>query len=107
MKIENNFIDRSTIEAFAEQHNLTMVVRERRKSSYCAGPWSEDVRYYASFRDCDIAEGGMIKGSFGNGSSPEKAIIDYANEISGALLVIDSLGKNRKDIRVPILEEQP
>lgn len=65
-----------TLEAFAERNGLTMEVNER---ACVRGP----ARYWAKFCGVDVARGGMLIGVYGNGSTPELAIADYAPQIAG------------------------
>lgn len=86
-----------TIQAFAEKHDLVMEIHEREN------PSSDLMRYYAHFRRAETKDGRMLCGEHGNGHSPAFAVAQYAQAISGKLLVIDAMGKNRREIRVPRL----
>ncbi|MGD9697532.1 hypothetical protein [Acinetobacter sp.] len=92
MKIKEFRRDRMTIEQFAELHDLTMEVHER-----YPGNW------YAHFENSDIKEGAILKRAYGNGVNKENAIKNYADEISGTLLVLNAMSDDRKEIRVPLL----
>lgn len=90
---------RPSIEEFAEKYNLTMKVTER------------DLRvrhpqlYYARFDGAEIKGDCILRSAYGNGHTPEEAIANYANEISGKLLVIGAFTDGRREIRVPVLAE--
>jgi hypothetical protein len=98
MKIVVNFVPRMTIEEFAEKHDLTMEVHERREYD------REYKRFYAHFRHCDIEQDGCYIGAFGNGLTPEDAIRDYTLKISLKDIVIEALTKNAVHIEVPRLK---
>lgn len=102
MKIKMNRLPRATLEAFAEERDLTMVIEERVPDDMGAR-WSEDSRYYAQFEDCEIKDGRILRSEYGNGRTPWEAMANYAQEISGALLVLNAFGPNRREIQAPIL----
>lgn len=90
-----------TIRRFASSHDLTMEVHERTKN-----PVPGADRYYAHFEDSDVKEGRMLRGAFGNGSTEQDAIKDYAKQISGQILIIDAFSVlGRREIAVPLLKE--
>ncbi len=95
MKIERKLVEKSTIEAFAEKHDLVMEVRERS----CA----DLNRFWAAFKRAEVKDGIILAGVYGNGDIEEEAIRDYARKISLQLLVVDAFGKERREIRVPRL----
>jgi hypothetical protein len=95
MNIEMHKVARATLEEFADQHGLIMEVHERK--------YADLPQFYARFKNAEIKEDALLRGAFGDGSTPEAAIKNYAVEISGKLLVIDAYGKERREIRVPIL----
>lgn len=75
MKIETELVSESSIEEFADTHNLTMQIKERGKDRM------RDVsKFYARFKNAEISEGSMLIGAHGNGETPEEAIADYARE---------------------------
>lgn len=98
MKIERHLIPRDTIEAFAVRNNLVMEVYERNVDDK-----DSDKRFYAHFKYAEVKEGSMLRGSYGDGPTEDAAIRNYANEISGQLLVIKAFSKERHEIRVPII----
>lgn len=98
MKIELTEIETTTLEAFADKHGLVMKVREREK------PADDQSRYYAYFKNTEAKEGKyFLIGLFGDGRTPEEAIVDYAKVISLRTLVVDAMTKNRRKIKVPRL----
>jgi hypothetical protein len=98
MKIEKHEIERISIEEFADRHGLVMEIHERDL------PAGNRGRYYACFKSSAIMEGRSILASAtGNGSTPKKAIADYAKRISRRQLVLNAYGSDRKEINVPKL----
>jgi hypothetical protein len=95
MKIINNFIPVSTLEKFADEHNLTMIVKERKTDT------ESDNRFFAEFENAEIREGIILSSAYGNGNTPERAIKDYARKIELKTIVIDAYGTNREVIDVP------
>lgn len=100
MQIEMKTIERMSIEDFADKHGLVMVVNERRIRSVKLAP------FYAHFKNAEVLRGRFLLGTFGDGSTPEEAIKDYALQISRATLVINANGNGRREIDVPILEDK-
>ena len=98
MKITIERANRQTIEQFAEQHGLEMNVVERD-----SGFHGTNGQFYAHFKHAETKDGCILCGEHGNGITPEKAIRDYGKKISEKTLVIDSMGKNRRTIHVPII----
>ena len=97
MKIVRENIPRMTIEEFAERNALTMQVVERPL------PEGNPDRFYAHFKSCEAMEGGMLRGTHGNGATEEDAISDYARRISFGTIVIGAMKKGRREIQVPRL----
>ena len=98
MKIEQHTIPTETIAAFARRHNLTMEVHERDT------PVGAPDRYYAYFKGVEAREGHcVLAGVYGNGSTPEQAIADYAARLSMHRLVVDAMGDSRREIKAPRL----
>lgn len=97
MKIERKDVPVSTIQAFADKHDLVMEVYERGKGT------SSNMRYWANFKGAEVKDGPILSGATGNGPTPEAAIADYAIKISGELLVIDAYRPTRREISVPRL----
>ena len=92
----HNSEPRITIFEFAEQHDLTMEVRDRGEPD---GP----ARYYARFANSDIKEDCFLIGTYGDGDTVLDAIKAYCSEIEGKELVIQALDGERKEIYVPML----
>lgn len=98
MKIVHKLVPTSTIEDFADQHNLTMVVTER--SSEQA---TKNTKYFAHFEDCEVMRNNILVGSYGDGATPEDAIAAYAIEISEQQIAIGARTPARRNIQVPRL----
>ena len=97
MKTTYNSITETTLEKFAEQHDLEMVITDR------SLPVGDAARYYAAFKKSDVKEGSMLRGEHGNGATHTDALIEYTHAISQKTLVIDAWGDNRRVIQVPRL----
>lgn len=104
MKIERKLIERLDIAEFAERHGLTMEVHERERDS---SMYFTTYPFYAEFKGAEVKEGVCLISAFGDGDNEESAIRDYANEISGKLLVFNAFGKDRYEIKVPYLSYNP
>ncbi len=108
MRIEKHTIDMVTrywatelpspiLEEFADQHGLTMVIRE------CL-PGPDPKRFYACFKNAEVKnDDSMLGGKSGNGETPEEAMADYGKQISGKLLIIDAGTAERREIYVPVI----
>lgn len=105
MKIVMHEADRFGLVAFADANDLIMEIHERVFAGLGAR-WTEDERYYAHFKDCEIRERGCLLGALGNGATPEAAMRDYARRISGKLLVVDAWLNSRREITVPLLTNE-
>jgi hypothetical protein len=103
MQIEMHEKERGTLAEFAEKHGLVMEIHERTPQDM-GRRWTESSRYYACFKSCDVKDGSILSGTFGNGSTPDAAMAEYAQEISEKRLVIDATSKGtRREIYAPIL----
>lgn len=89
MKIEYDIIEKTTIEKFAEKHDLTMEVKERRFPSE-SSVFPRNDQYYAHFKGSETRRGSHLVRESGNGHTPGAAIADYVRKISGATLVFDA-----------------
>jgi len=58
-------------------------------------------RWHASFQDVEIAEGGFLRSTFGDGETPEDAIAVYAREIEGRKLVYCAYRPERREFTAP------
>ena len=84
----------SELEAFAEEHGLTLEVHA------CAP--SAQHRWYAIFGNSVTKIGAYARaGTAGYGESPEDAIEDYAERIAGRILVINMDESTRREIQCP------
>lgn len=72
---------RMSLQAFAEANLLEMEIKEREKYT------SVKERFYASFRDVSIRDNSMLVSEYGNGSTPARAIVEYAKLIDNMNLV--------------------
>lgn len=80
-----------TIEQFAEEHDLVMVVHE---------PNGESPVYKASFKGVEVVNAGFLYSLFGCGTTEADAINDYSRNISNQTV---RLGRSGKRIHVPEL----
>lgn len=87
------------LEEFATRHGLQMEVNERSRKDL-GDDWPHG-RFYASFKDAEIKDGCVLISTFGNGTTPEEAIAEYAKRILGQRLVIDAGCRNRREIDAP------
>jgi hypothetical protein len=101
MRIRRELVERSTIDAFAEEHDLEMVITERRMDR-----WQRDHRllpFMAQFRGVEVSDGSILRGTYGQGRSEAEAIADYARQISGERVVVDAMKETRRMLLVPRL----
>ena len=83
---------------FVDKHGVGLVVKERPRGTMA----DEDCRYHADFLELvEIKEGGMLKGCFGNGRTPEKAIEELKRNVAGRLLVKNANSAGRIEFRAP------
>lgn len=74
---------RMSLQAFAEANLLELEIKER--SAYTSTSVKE--RFYASFRDVSIRDQSTLVSEYGNGSTPERAIAEYAKVLDNKNLV--------------------
>jgi hypothetical protein len=91
MKIKFERLPTAHIEDFADEHNLTMVIKPinsklLRDFSFSARFENVNVPAYVY----NISRTGRINGCFGLGNTPDEAIKDYAKRLSKQILVIES-----------------
>jgi hypothetical protein len=99
MKIERNLIAKMSLNQFAEQHDLTMVLNERSPVEHPTLP-----RYWASFKGAEVVDGFCLASNFGSGYTEEEAFKEYAKTISGKTIVFNAYNRNdRYEIKVPLL----
>lgn len=72
-----------------------------------------DVKYYpnqgcrwsASIRHAEVKDSpdsSILSSCFGDGATPENAIISHVSRIRGKLLVVDAYKKSRREYMVPL-----
>ena len=83
---------------FASAHGLNLIVKYRQTLPKGA---DERSRFYAAFDRAEVKHGGMLKGEYGDGPTPEEATKAYAQALRGQLLVIDAYKSSRREIRCP------
>lgn len=83
-----------TLEEFADKHGLIMEVNERYDLSL--------PKFYAQFKGVYRKAGEVcIERCHGNGNTPEEAIEDYQNKISGKNLILHRRTEKRKEVWAP------
>lgn len=97
MQVTIEAIPQSSIAEFTKQHDLEIKVFERKE------PKDSPIRYYAHFDGADVKGNGFLIGEYGNGTTPEQAIDDYARRIEFRTLVFNAYGEDRREIKVPRL----
>lgn len=60
-------------------------------------------RFYVSFKEGEVMQGGCLIGSSGNGNTIDEALQDYAKQISCTRMAFGSYTNNRKEISFPKL----
>lgn len=83
---------------FADIINIKLIV-ERHPN--------QNGRWTASFENSEIKNSEQdicLRSIYGDAISPELAIMNYSNEISGKILVINSMTDKRKDLNIPNLK---
>jgi len=103
VKIERAMVNRMSLEAFADKHDLTMELHERTRTDLHPSFGFAPNRFYAHFKNSDTKDGSVLCGTFGNGGTEYAALVEYATAISGKLLVIDAYKECRREIYVPEL----
>lgn len=102
MKTEIHYLKPSpkplTIEEFADNHDLVMVICERQH------PVNDNFRFYAHFKDAETKDRSILSSEYGDGPTPQKAVEDYTRLISGKLLIINAYSADRLEINVPQLK---
>jgi hypothetical protein len=92
MKVIVERLPRLTLKQFAQKHNLTLKITELRP---CV--------WHAKFDGVEIKHGIGLTGNYGNGKTADEAVRNYVGEIQGKLLVYHAYGKDRREMRCPIL----
>jgi hypothetical protein len=65
---------------------------------------NQDNRWMAEFENCEVKDSKdtcIISSCYGNGTSPEEAILDYISNIAGKILVFNAFSENRKEFYCP------
>ena len=66
---------------------------------------NQNTRWSATFKDSETLErfgGHILSSTYGNGNSPDTALIDYIHKITGKVLVINAFRKDkRREFKVP------
>lgn len=97
MKTVINRVPEMSLAEFADQHDLTLEISERRHPGL--------PRYYAAFQRCEVMEDHCLVGVHGNGQTPEDATADYALRISLTRIAVNAYREDRREIEVPRLKE--
>lgn len=92
MKIEEITIPIMSIEEFAKKHDLTMEIRER------PVPDGSPLRFYASFKDCEVKDGPILASVYGDGATRAEAISNYSAAISLKRLFFGAYTGSRREI---------
>jgi hypothetical protein len=102
--VETNIVrlDRMTLEEFQSKHKLTMTVRERSPNDL-GSRWRPELRFFASFNNCNVVEKSCICGVSGDGATEQDAIRNYGKNISEKTIRVDSLINIGKDFKVPVI----
>lgn len=87
-----------TLEEFADIVHRDLVIRRY------AG---QRNRYICSLEHCEVKDGPILSGVYGEGRSPKEAMNSYAEQISGRLMVFNAYRDTRQEFGVPQLELLP
>lgn len=63
---------------------------------------NQGERWTAKFDGGEIVDGGCLTSKYGEGDSPQIAMLDYVNAIKGKKMVFGAYTPNRKEFVVPI-----
>jgi hypothetical protein len=81
------------IEDFAVIIQVPLRIRQRINKDI--PPW------LCSFERGEIKQGCMLSGIYGDGSTPDEAIRDYARQVKGQILIVGAATQNRREYFVP------
>jgi hypothetical protein len=81
---------RSALEEFAREHSLRLAVEKH-----------SPERWTVRFERCEVKQGKMLAGLYGDASSEAEARADYQAKIAGRLLVVDAHKPTRREVRAP------
>jgi len=63
---------------------------------------NQNGRWVAQIQNCEVKEGAILSGSYGNGKTPTEAIKDYIRQIRNKDIVLNAMSEFRKEYRVPL-----
>jgi hypothetical protein len=102
MRIIDKTLPLISVEDFSVKYNLSLEMCER--PGFAA---SKLHRYHCHFVSqvtghlTETKDRGCLVGTYGNGDTQEGAIADYARELIGKVLVVDSGTTDRREIQCP------
>lgn len=99
MKIKKEYLETISLEEFAENYDLTLVIRKREESD-------SNMKYYAFFENCEVSKGEYYSLNHGNGRTPEEAILRYIENISEQHMAERPYTKKYRSITVPNLSNK-
>ena len=93
MKIVCQIKKRMTLEAFAEENDLTFVIAE-----------NDNVEYTVAFSNIELKRGKWLISPHGRGKILADVISTYCEEISNELMILNAYDReNRREIQVPTI----
>jgi hypothetical protein len=93
--IKDETFPRKTFGEFCDSEHLVVTVRERAEEL-------GESRYFATCDGVETVEpDGMLCGEFGNGSTREAAVLDYARRLAGRRIVVDARLPSRRELQCP------
>lgn len=92
----------STLTAFTDKHGLCIEINSRSPKAF-GTRWTDDMRWFAGFANCDVNYGSLLIPVYGQGTTPDAALADYAKRISDKRLVLNAFMEDRREIRIPAL----
>lgn len=102
MRMVISTLPEQTLEDFAKEHGLKMMVFER-EPSMTREPRALS-RYFCYFHSLEMKAGGMLTSESGNGDSIDEAIVNYVENISRKKAVYKATSPTeRKEISIPVL----
>ena len=84
----------NAISSAFESYGVQLVIRVRHHEKV------PELRCYATLEHIEVKGDSVLISAYGDGATPEEAIINYYNQIVGKTLVCNAYGKNRKEIVV-------
>lgn len=110
MKITINELKKQSLQDFADEHDLNIVVQERSEGlGYEYGERVLRPQFYAQFKPMvEVCREKMLHSYYGDGITPEEAIKDYTEQISEKeLSVTRTPGHPGERITAPVLTYVP